>query len=1102
MHRLLSRQLQRNLGKDYQPDAKMQSFLNSVDQYYQEVDNERSMMQNVLTLSTTELNEVNERIRTQNTEMTRNLLNTLSDGVFATDQLGKLTFMNAAAEKVLGWQEHELTDKPTHEFVQHVNADGSVISADDSPQLKVIRSGEALEGSSRLVARDGRHIPVLYRSRPVMQGGKIVGALLSFQDITELKKSEQDVYLTQERLNLALDGSGLALWDWDIANDRVYLGERWTSIMGGDHQQATHISTEQLFDLIHPQDQPMARENLKKVLKGEISSYSIEFRVKHRSGKWIWIHTHGKVVERDAAGRGIRMTGTNADIDERKQAEEALHKSETKLRTLYESTSDALILLNEKGFFECNPATLQMFGCTSQEEFCSKSPEDISPEMQPDGSNSIMVANQHIAIAMKDGTNQFEWVCKRIDNNATFDTDILLNSMILNGKLALQATIRDISERKMEEEVLRHAKEAAEQAVKVKSDFLANISHEIRTPMNGIIGMTELTLDTELSHDQREYLSMVKSAADSLLIIVNEILDLSKIEAGKMDIESIEFSLDYMLRDTIKSLAIRAHRKNLELLVNIAANVPDRLLGDPGRLRQVINNLVSNAVKFTESGEIEVIVKKLDSAVEDVVSLEFSVRDTGIGIRQDKLQAIFEAFTQEDTSTTRKYGGTGLGLTISSKLVNLMGGQLGLESEVGKGSTFHFTLNLPSHSGKTLVDYRHTGPIAGRKALIVDDNETNRKLLNDMLCCWKMRPGVVASGEEALLELKLAASSGDPYALVILDMQMPGMDGFELVKRMREHPEYAGAMVMMLTSSGERGHAARCRELDIASYLLKPVSQSEMLDAIMTALGEPLEQEYPPLITRHSLKESHHKLNLLLAEDNLVNQTLATRLLKKMGHEVTVANNGIEAVQHWQSGHFDAILMDVDMPEMDGYEATMNIRKQEQAGDARIPVIAITAHAMPGTREECLRHGMDGYITKPIDIDALFYELENIQQGIGVAAGTELANKTLVAADFSKMRQVMGNDQELFESILKMFLTDAAPHLKQIKEGLINGDEAVVRSNAHTLKGMVGVFAAERTMQAAANVEQEAGKPGLAEAVTELEVSLSELESALQAYRW
>jgi two-component system sensor histidine kinase/response regulator len=403
---------------------------------------------------------------------------------------------------------------------------------------------------------------------------------------------------------------------------------------------------------------------------------------------------------------------------------------------------------------------------------------------------------------------------------------------------------------------------------------------------------------------------------------------------------------------------------------------------------------------------------------------------------------------------------------------------------------------MPVRCVSPLAEYQQTGRIEGMSVLIADDNATNRRLLQEMLRNWKMQPVMTTSGKEALAELARANVAGQRYALALLDLQMPDMDGFELIERIREHPEYRLKTMMMLTSEGQRGHAARCRELGVAAYLMKPISQSELFDAIMTALG--VSDQTAPLTTRHSLKEMRRRLNLLLAEDNAVNQTLAIRLLEKLGHTVTVANNGVEVVQLWQNGRFDAILMDVDMPVMNGYEATRRIREQEADSGAHIHIVAMTAHAMQGAREECLLHGMDGYLTKPIDTEALWHELDSLVQ-ISEAGDKSLR---LAVADFDQARQIMDDDRHLFDEIVTLFLADVLPHMQNVKAGLMQNDADIVRRNAHTLKGMVGIFAAERSMQAALRVEQTAGLPDCSAAVAELEEALSELIAAINAYQW
>ncbi|MBI4741447.1 MAG: response regulator [Betaproteobacteria bacterium] len=811
-----------------------------------------------------------------------------------------------------------------------------------------------------------------------------------------------------------------------------------------------------------------------KVWHGEICNRS-------RNGERYWVNAT-IVPFCDEAGLPTQYVGIRTDITGRKAQEAIAVAAAARLREVTDNIPLAVYqyLLpaeGKHGFPFFSRGLERVCGLTADEAMgdADRLFELIHPDDQPVLRASIAISAADQTLWALDfrlthrKTGELLWV--RCESRPRVGA---CGSTLWNGYIA------DISQAKHASEELRRAKEGAEAANRAKSEFLANMSHEIRTPMNGVIGMTDLALDTDLTEEQREYLQIVKSSSESLLGILNDILDFSKIEAGKLLIEHISFNLWRTVGDTLKTLAQRAHGKGLELVCDIAPEAPTFVLGDPGRVRQILVNLIGNAIKFTETGQVVVRVERLENAGDNgqQLGVHFSVSDSGIGISPEKLGVIFEAFSQEDSSITRKYGGTGLGLTISARLTEMLGGRIWADSQAGHGSTFHFTALFDR-------DKEHQAPpiasrLAGCHILLVDDNPVNRLVLARTLEGGGATVHEAASGAQALdaIAAQAARDPGQtPFDLILLDACMPHMDGFETAMQVLALPRCAATPLVMLSSGGVKGDAQRCREIGFAAYLTKPIARDELLLALNRVLDGKKDKQ-PQLVTRHLIKDEHAPLDVLLVEDHPTNQKLATKLLERWGHRVTVAENGLLGVVAAAAKRFDVVLMDMMMPVMDGLEATLRIRAAErESGTPRSPIIAMTANAMQGDRERCMSAGMDDYLAKPIKSQELQQMLMRHGRPEPALAGVAPGEEGLPAGGvitFDYAAALAAADQEMVGIVAGIFLDHYPDDLQKMRDALAVGDLDPVLFTAHALKGTLAMFGADPARELAHRIEQQA----------------------------
>ena len=956
---------------------------------------------------------------------------------------------------------------------------------------KVVTTGESVHFESYLQALQKWFDVTAFRTR---QGQVAV----TFADVTERKRAEEELHRSRQMLQSILDTIPQRVFWKD--RDCIYLGCNRGLAGDAGLNSPEEIIGKNDFDLAWSGSAEVYRADDELVMEQGSAKLNFEERLSRPDGGLQWIRT-SKLPLRDRDGKVTGVIGTYEDITERKRAEEEVRESNERVKLVLDSVPEAVYGIDMHGKCTfCNPACLRLLGYQDAADLLGKDMHALIHHTRPDGT-PYPPEECHIYEAFQRGLgthidDEVLW-CR---DGTSFPGEYWSHPMIRGGKvIGAVVTFINITERKRGEQVLREAKDAAEAASRAKSEFLANMSHEIRTPINGIMGMTELTLDTELNPEQREYLSLVKSSSESLLLVINDILDFSRVESGKLNLETIEFDLYDCVGETMKALALRAHQKGLELAYDADPEVPSRLVGDPGRLRQVLVNLVGNAIKFTPCGEVLVTIERLSQDAAGV-ELHFKVKDTGIGVPPEKHGMLFKAFSQADSSTTRKYGGTGLGLAISARLVELMAGKIWLESSEGQGSTFHFTARFVAAEVKANPSPALEAELQGLSLLVVDDNKTNRRILCAITRGWGMKPLAVESGAIALAALETAQQKGNPYRLVLIDSNMPVMDGFELAQKILERSarnDQPEATVLMLTSGGHPGEATRCKQLGISAYLLKPVSKADLMSAILTALGQPQGKmsPRPALVTRHTLRESARKLRILVAEDNAVNQAVILRVLQKMGHTPVLAQTGKEAVARALAEKFDLVFMDVQMPEMDGMAATAAIRESETTSRTHLPIFAMTAHAMTGDRERCLEAGMDGYITKPV-------RFSDIEQALSGLAGTPVTPAQPAAgASWNKAEALsrIGGDEELLQELCQIFLENSPKLLQQLQQAVAAGDADGIMHAAHSLKGESGYLSASRASHAARQLEEmgrnkDLSHAGHALAVLERELATLQLD--------
>ena len=1010
----------------------------------------------------------------------RSLLESTPDPVLVVDREGVISYASPGYAAIAGLRPEAATGTNIFERIHlhdHARLAGHVaelLRSPERPQTLELRWRRA----------NGAWLALILTLRDLSGDPAVGGIVIHCRDVTVQRQAERELRESEARYRQLVDVSPNGI----IVHEQghiVYCNAEAVRIAGA--KSSDELIGRAILDLVDTKNVARAKARLAQMERepGPLAMVDVRF-----------VRLDGTRVEIEGTSAPFTLEGRTLihtvlrDVTTRKEAERALREGEERFRTLVDALGDGVVLqMADYSIVTCNASAVRITGLTA-DQMVGRAPRPEGWTIVKEDGSRFDLAQHPSLVALQSGKASSRLLGIRDRDRPLRWISVNTRPLFRSGELlpyAAVSSVIDVTERVNAQRAEQLSRQRAEEASRAKSEFLANMSHEIRTPMNGVIGMVDLVLDTDLSAEQREHLEIAKSSADALLTVINDILDFSKIEAGRTELDLHAFRLGATLDETLRTLAIRAHRKGLELTADVSPEVPDALIGDAGRLRQVIVNLVGNAMKFTAEGEVALDVA-LESRSGDDVVLHVAVRDTGIGIAPEKQKLIFEAFAQADSSTTRQFGGTGLGLAISERLVAAMGGRLWVESTLGSGSTFHFTVALRCDPNPAAlpdagsVASRRPPDLRGMRVLVADDNATNRLILERMLHGWEMQPTLADGGASAIAAVERAARDGAPFRIILLDAQMPEMDGFAVAERLSARADCAGSVVMMLSSSNQSADVARCREIGVALHMTKPVRQSQLFNAMITAVDTSPREPRPARATPLGMRAiAVRPLRVLVAEDNAVNQRLAVSLLERRGHSATVATDGRQAVEATARERFDLVLMDVQMPVMGGLEATAAIRARERAmGSERLPIIAMTAHTMAGDRERCLEAGMDGYVAKPIQSARLFEAIDAVVPGVGIAPPPERRPTSVSDDDDGGAEPVLDRalldrnvdgDAELRAELIGLFADECPRLVAELRAGAIAGDAVRVGAAAHTLKSAAGSMAGVRLASAALALE-------------------------------